>query len=242
MNLTIKRDGTRSTLLSHLKRVDAHLAVLHSAYEAKLPARVANQVAELHDGRALLPDKEPVSCETMRELRDLHAVLIQKAKKSSQCFGRQAIVHGGGTEGGIHSLPCIQTADEGCGGIAVKTSRTPSTWRTGWRTSVTPAGDGGGVVTHVVGIRRLDRAMVPRSCGHELQMDYVYRGAKKTMSLRLDATEVAQVRVALTTVYKNLVKQLRDAPPLVHAMLRRDKKRAKRRKSAANKAAKRARQ
>ena len=136
---------------------------------------LAKKVAELHDVHTLLPDKEPVSCETMRELRDLHAVLLQQAKISSKCFGRQAILHGGVTEGSIHSL------------------------------------------------------------------DYVYRGARQTMSLRLNTTEVAQLRVALTMVYKDLEKKLQDATTLVHAMLRRDEKKAKRRKAAARREAKKAR-
>ena len=72
-------------------------------------------------------------------------------------------------------------------------------------------------------------------------LDYVYRGARQTMSLRLNTTEVAQVRVALTTVYKDLEKKLQDATTLVHAMLRRDEKKAKRRKAAARREAKKAR-
>ena len=175
MHLKVTLDGTRATLRSHLERVDAHLTDLHTTYKAHLPMHVAKKVAELHDVHTLLPDKEPVSCETMRELRDLHAVLLQQAKISSKCFGRQAIVHGGVTEGSIHSL------------------------------------------------------------------DYVYRGARQTMSLRLNSTEVAQVRVALTTVYKDLEKKLQDATTLVHAMLRRDEKKSKRRKAAARREAKKAR-
>ena len=175
MHLKVTLDGTRATLRSHLERVDALLTGLHTRYQAHLPAHVAKKVAELHDVHTLLPDKEPVSCETMRELRDLHAVLLQQSRISSKCFGRQAIVHGGVTEGSIHSL------------------------------------------------------------------DYVYRGARQTMSLRLNTTEVAQVRVALTTVYKDLEKKLQDATPLVHAMLRRDEKKAKRRKAAARREAKKAR-
>ena len=177
LNMKISSDGQKATLKSHLGRVDEHLKLLHTSYAAAvLPGHVATKVAELHDAAALLPDKEPVSCETMRELRDLHAELIERKTISSQCFGRQAIVHGGDTEGGIRSL------------------------------------------------------------------DYVYRGARKTLSLRLDTTEVALVRVALTSVYNDLVGKLTRATPLVHAMLRRDKKKAKRKQSAANKAAKKARQ
>jgi hypothetical protein len=95
LNLTL-RDGQRATLQSHLGRVDGHLASLHTAAAAMMPAHVYEKVAELHDAAAVVVDKEPVSCETMRELRDLHAVLIQKKKISSNCLGRQIIVHGTG--------------------------------------------------------------------------------------------------------------------------------------------------
>ena len=106
MNLTLLRDGQGATSQSHFGRVDAHLARLHtSPAAAAMPAHVAEKVAELHDATAekvaelhdataVIVDKEPVSCETMRELRDLHAVLIQHKKISPKCFGRQNIVHG----------------------------------------------------------------------------------------------------------------------------------------------------
>ena len=77
--------------------------------------------------------------------------------------------------------------------------------------------------------------------GANKELDYVYRGARKTMSLSLSATEVRQVRGALAAVYKDLVGQLTRATELVHAMLRRDQRRAKRKRAAEKRKAKNAR-
>jgi hypothetical protein len=77
--------------------------------------------------------------------------------------------------------------------------------------------------------------------GANKELDYVYRGARKTMSLSLSAAEVLQVRGALAAVYKDLVGKLTRATELVHAMLRRDKKREKRKRAAEKRKAKKVR-
>jgi hypothetical protein len=65
------------------------------------------------------------------------------------------------------------------------------------------------------------------------ELDVLYRSTHKTLDLRLDASEQKAVRNMLDAVFAELLATLRSATPLVASVLRRDKKKAARKKARA---------